>query len=109
MSKKPRRTTPVNERTAAHILRPTNPGRVIPKRSRGTTTWSSISRSGRNPAPIKGDERSRGYAAKDQKSPASSDFPVNADGKKIGKQDGTPVADTVCAERLNDDEARRGR
>jgi hypothetical protein len=42
------------------------------------------------------------------------DFPVNAEGKKIKKQDGTPVADTedpaVAAdvtERLNDDEARR--
>jgi hypothetical protein len=42
------------------------------------------------------------------------DFPVNAEGKKIKKQDGTPVADTedpaVAAdvtERLNDDEAQR--
>lgn len=43
-----------------------------------------------------------------------NDFPVNADGKKIKKQDGTPIADTDdpavaedVAERLNDDEARR--
>ena len=42
------------------------------------------------------------------------DFPVNADGKKIKKQDGTPVANTDdpavaadVAERLNEDEARR--
>ena len=42
------------------------------------------------------------------------DFPVNADGKKIKKQDGTPIADTEdpaiaseVAERLNEDEARR--
>jgi hypothetical protein len=42
------------------------------------------------------------------------DFPVNADGKKIKKQDGTPIADTDdpavasdVAERLNEDEARR--
>ena len=42
------------------------------------------------------------------------DFPVNADGKKITKQDGTPIANTEdpavaedVAERLNDDEARR--
>jgi hypothetical protein len=42
------------------------------------------------------------------------DFPVNADGKKIKKQDGTPIANTDdpavaadVAERLNDDEARR--
>ena len=44
----------------------------------------------------------------------SGDFPVNADGKKIKKQDGAPIADTDdpavagdIAERLNDDEARR--
>ena len=42
------------------------------------------------------------------------DFPVNAEGKKIKKQDGRPISDTDdpavaadVAERLNDDEARR--
>ena len=42
------------------------------------------------------------------------DFPVNVEGKKIKKQDGTPIANTEdpavaadVAERLNDDEARR--
>ena len=42
------------------------------------------------------------------------DFPVNAEGQKIKKQDGTPIANTEdpavaadVAERLNDDEARR--
>ena len=42
------------------------------------------------------------------------DFPVNTEGKKIKKQDGTPIADTDdpavaadVAERLNEDEARR--
>jgi hypothetical protein len=42
------------------------------------------------------------------------DFPINADDKKIKKQDGTPLANTDdpavaadVAERLNDDEARR--
>jgi len=42
------------------------------------------------------------------------DFPVNAEGKKIKKHDGRPIADTDdpavaadVAERLNDDEARR--
>jgi hypothetical protein len=42
------------------------------------------------------------------------DFPVNVEGKKVKKQDGTPIADTDdpalaadVAERLNDDEARR--
>ena len=45
---------------------------------------------------------------------APDDFPVNADGKKIKKQDGTPIANTDdpavaedVAERPNDDEARR--
>ena len=43
-----------------------------------------------------------------------NDFPVNAEDKKIKKQDGTPIADTDdpavaddVAERLNEDEARR--
>jgi hypothetical protein len=42
------------------------------------------------------------------------DFPVDAEGKKIKKHDGTPIANTDdpavaadVAERLNDDEARR--
>jgi hypothetical protein len=42
------------------------------------------------------------------------DFPVHAEGEKIKKRDGTPVAQTEdtavaadVAERLNDDEARR--
>jgi hypothetical protein len=42
------------------------------------------------------------------------DFPVNAEGKKIKKQDGTPIVNTDdpaiaadVAERLNEDEARR--
>ena len=43
-----------------------------------------------------------------------NDFPVNAEGQKIKKQDGTPIANTDdpavaadVAERLNDDEAQR--
>ena len=50
----------------------------------------------------------------DKKPLTPDDFPVNADGKKIRKQDGTSVAHTDdpavaadVAERLNDDEARR--
>ena len=42
------------------------------------------------------------------------DFPVDAEGRKIKKQDGTPIADAECpavaaeiADRLNEDEARR--
>ena len=42
------------------------------------------------------------------------DFPLNAEGKKIKKQDGTPIAETPdpavaqdIAERLNEDDVRR--
>jgi hypothetical protein len=42
------------------------------------------------------------------------DFPVDAEGRKIKKQDGTPIADAdspavaaEIAERLNEEEARR--
>jgi hypothetical protein len=52
--------------------------------------------------------------SKAQKPLRPDDFPVNAEGKKIKKQDGTPIANTDdpavaadVAERLNDDEARR--
>jgi hypothetical protein len=44
----------------------------------------------------------------------SDDFPMNAEGKKITKQDGTPIAEAAnpavaadVAERLNEDEGRR--
>jgi hypothetical protein len=50
----------------------------------------------------------------DEKPLRPEDFPVNADGKKIKKQDGTPIAETHdravatdVADRLNEDEARR--
>jgi hypothetical protein len=50
----------------------------------------------------------------DKKPLTPDDFPVDAEGKKIKKHDGTPVANTDdpavaadVAERLNDDEARR--
>jgi len=52
--------------------------------------------------------------SKAQKPLKPDDFPVNAEGKKIKKQDGIPIANTDdptvaadVAERLNDDEARR--
>ena len=51
---------------------------------------------------------------KDQKPLKPDDFPVNAEGKIIKKQDGTPIANTGdptvaadVAERLNEDEGRR--
>jgi hypothetical protein len=50
----------------------------------------------------------------DKKPIKPEDFPVNADGTKIKKQDGTPIAETQdqavaedIADRLNEDEARR--
>ena len=52
--------------------------------------------------------------SKAQKPLKPDDFPVNAEGKKIKKQDGTPIANTDdpavatdVAERLNEDEAQR--
>ena len=52
--------------------------------------------------------------SKAQKPLKPDDFPVNAEGKKIKKQDGTPIANTDypavasdVAERLNEDKARR--
>ena len=51
----------------------------------------------------------------DEKKPLKpGDFPVSSEGKKIKKQDGTPIAETPdpavaedIAERLNEDDARR--
>jgi len=50
----------------------------------------------------------------DDKPLKPEDFPVNAQSKKVKKQDGTPIAETPdadvandIAERLNEDDARR--
>jgi hypothetical protein len=50
----------------------------------------------------------------DEKPLKPEDFPVNSEGNKIKKQDGTPIAETTdpgvasdVADRLNEDEARR--
>ena len=50
----------------------------------------------------------------DDKALKPEDFPVNVEGKKINKQDGTPIAEAKdpavaadVADRLNEDEARR--
>jgi hypothetical protein len=55
-----------------------------------------------------------GLTMPDEKPLKPEDFPVKADGKKIKKQDGTPIAETHdpavatdVADRLNEDEARR--
>jgi hypothetical protein len=52
--------------------------------------------------------------SKAQKPLKPDDFPMNAEGKKIKKQDGTSIANTDdpavagdIAQRLNEDEARR--
>ena len=58
--------------------------------------------------------RKGGRDVKSSEAAKAHDFPVNAEGKKIKKQDGTPIANTDdpavaadVAERLNDDEAGR--
>jgi hypothetical protein len=52
--------------------------------------------------------------SKSKKPLQPEDFPVDAEGQKVKKQDGTPIADAESppvaaeiAERLNEDEARR--
>ena len=51
--------------------------------------------------------------SKSKKPLRPEDFPVDVEGQKIKKQDGTPIADAETpaaaeiAERLNEDEARR--
>jgi hypothetical protein len=52
--------------------------------------------------------------SKSKKPLQPEDFPVDAEGQKVRKQDGTPIADAESpavaaeiAERLNEDEARR--
>jgi hypothetical protein len=60
-------------------------------------------------------ELQRAFAMASSEKPLKpGDFPVNAEGKKISKQDGTPIAETPdpsvaadVAERLNEDEAQR--
>jgi Protein of unknown function (DUF3606) len=66
-------------------------------------------------AAVRKELQGRGLAMADDKKPLKpEDFPVNAEGKKIKKQDGTPIAETPdsdvamdIAERLNEDDARR--
>ena len=66
-------------------------------------------------AAVRKELQGRGLAMTDDKKPLKpEDFPVNAEGKKIKKQDGTPIAETTdpavasdVADRLNEDEARR--
>ena len=74
-----------------------------------------IEKVGNAAAAVRKELQGKGLAMPDEKKPLKpEDFPVNADGKKIKKQDGTPIAETQdpavaedLAERLNEDDARR--
>jgi Protein of unknown function (DUF3606) len=75
----------------------------------------AIDKVGNAAAAVRKELQGRGLAMPDNDKPLKpEDFPVNAEGKKINKQDGTPIAETPdpavateVAERLNEDEARR--
>lgn len=75
----------------------------------------AIDKVGNAAAMVRKELQRRGEAMPDDKKPLEpEDFPVNADGKQIKKQDGTPIAETQdpkvatdVADRLNEDEARR--
>jgi|EndMetStandDraft_8_1072994.scaffolds.fasta_scaffold66827_2 uncharacterized protein DUF3606 len=75
----------------------------------------AIGKVGNAAATVRKELQGKGLAVPDNdKSLKPEDFPVNAEGKKIKKQDGTSIAETPdpavateVAERLNEDEARR--
>ena len=75
----------------------------------------AIDKVGNAAAAVRKERHGKGLAMPDNDKPLKpEDFPVNAEGKKIKKQDGTPIAETPdpavateVADRLNEDEARR--
>jgi hypothetical protein len=75
----------------------------------------AIGKVGNAAATVRKELQGKGLAVPDNDKPLKpEDFPVNAEGKKIKKQDGTSIAETPdpavateVAERLNEDEARR--
>jgi hypothetical protein len=75
----------------------------------------AIDKVGNAAAAVRKELQGKGLAMPDDEKPLKpEDFPVNADGKKIKKQDGTPIAETqdpavaeAIADRLNEDDARR--
>jgi hypothetical protein len=75
----------------------------------------AIGKVGNAAASVRKELQGKGLALPDEKKPLKpEDFPVNAEGKKIKKQDGSPIAETQdpavaedLAERLNEDDARR--
>jgi hypothetical protein len=75
----------------------------------------AIDKVGNAVAAVRKELQGKGLAMPDNDKPLKpEDFPVNAEGKKIKKQDGTPIAETQdpavaedIADRLNEDDARR--
>jgi hypothetical protein len=74
------------------------------------TLRDAIDKLGNAPATVRTERK----MSNEDKPLKPDDFPVNAEGKKIRKQDGTSIAETKdpavaadVAERLNEDEARR--
>jgi hypothetical protein len=75
----------------------------------------AIDKVGNAAATVRKELQRRGLVMSDDDKPLKpEDFPVNAQDKKIKKQDGTPIAETTdaavaedVADRLNEDEARR--
>ena len=77
------------------------------------TLLDAIDKVGNAAATVRNEIKGRAMPNED-KPLRPEDFPVNAEGKKIKKQDGTSIAETkdpavaaVVAERLNEHEARR--
>ncbi|WP_347337434.1 DUF3606 domain-containing protein [Bradyrhizobium jicamae] len=77
--------------------------------------FSAIDKVGNAAASVRKELQRRGHPMPDNDKPLKpEDFPINAEGRKIKKQDGTPIAETAdpavaedVADRLNEDEARR--
>ena len=75
----------------------------------------AIEKVGNAAAAVRKELQGKGLAMPDNDKPLKpEDFPVNAEGKKIKKQDGTPIAETQdpavaedIADRLNEDDAGR--
>jgi len=75
----------------------------------------AVSKVGNAASAVKKELQGRGQLMADEKKAIKpEDFPVNADGTKIKKQDGTPIAEAQdpavaddIADRLNENDARR--
>ena len=79
------------------------------------TLLEAIDKVGNSAAAVRNELKRKAMAMPDGDKPLKpEDFPVNAEGREIKKQDGTPIAETSdpavasdVANRLNEDEARR--